>query len=239
MDNSPVDPGNNEIRILKVESASRMSEPIRCRLEHTSLNDLPPYTALSYCWGSASDCRTIYVDRHSVQIRANLYYALRQLRSEDTRELWVDALCINQDDNAEKNSQIYLMRNIYYRAQEVIAWVGLDGREDGPLIASLQEGTALETEFFDQLNRFLRREYWRRAWIIQEIAFARQLTVRCSSHSLKWSQLKSGVLRMKLPEDLERTQVDTYEYPVGLLRTRRETSEVDTPTAKSLLTMIF
>ena len=62
-------------------------------------------------------------------ITYNLYSALRELRSSNhDRTLWVDAMCINQGDNAEKNTQVRLMRNIYAKAAKVVVRLG-EGRK--------------------------------------------------------------------------------------------------------------
>lgn len=139
MEYAQLDPTDSEIRILSVESALRPSDPIRCKLEHVSLHNLPPYTALSYCWGDATHRRSIDIGSHTFRVTTNLYEALSSLRSKGIFRLWVDAICINQRDTDEKSSQIYLMRSIFQRAREVIAWVGPEDKEGsaGPLMDHL------------------------------------------------------------------------------------------------------
>ncbi len=59
------------------------------------------------------------------EITTNLYAALSRLRCTETvRTLWIDAICINQKDIAEKSFQIELMRDIYSSAEEVSMWLG-------------------------------------------------------------------------------------------------------------------
>jgi len=75
-------------------------------LEHSELAKTP-YKALSYEWGLPSDeDPNITIDGHPVRIRKNLHEALKQLKSTipplSSLTLWVDAICINQHDNAEK-----------------------------------------------------------------------------------------------------------------------------------------
>jgi hypothetical protein len=67
------------------------------------------------------------LDGYYVQVTSNLQSALKHIRSEtETVAIWVDALCINQEDLEEKNLQILRMRSIYKSADEVIAWIGIE-----------------------------------------------------------------------------------------------------------------
>ncbi|KAK5651493.1 hypothetical protein OQA88_11947 [Cercophora sp. LCS_1] len=104
------------------------SDPIICSLSTASLDGNPQYDALSYVWGDPTICDKIIVDQQERNVTANLYAALRRLRNlrdaTEPKELWVDALCINQDDKDEKTHQVGLMGRIYSRAREVFIWLG-------------------------------------------------------------------------------------------------------------------
>jgi hypothetical protein len=66
--------------------------------------------------------------------------ALRQLRSDsDDIVLWADQLCINQDDYAEKASQIQKMGSIYKRARQVISWLGVSVNESDLVFTTLRQ----------------------------------------------------------------------------------------------------
>ena len=61
----------------------------------------------------------------SFAIAPVLQPALRALRRTETdRTLWIDAICINQDDMAERNAQVAMMADIYDRAMNVCVWLG-------------------------------------------------------------------------------------------------------------------
>jgi hypothetical protein len=124
----PLDSGGRSIRVLRLLSADDRSADIECQIEHVDLNEDPFYEALSYTWGDANDRREIQIDGHRVSVSANLEVALRSLRHEHhvgpSRVLWVDALCINQDDLTEKATQIRMMYEIYASAATVLAWTG-------------------------------------------------------------------------------------------------------------------
>ncbi|PPJ56525.1 hypothetical protein CBER1_03888 [Cercospora berteroae] len=105
---------------------------------------LQTYEALSYSWGGAFDDEdladgTIVISGHTVPIGGNLYNALRRLRYPDrARRLWIDALCINQDDIPERNGQVQSMETIYSHCSKVLVWLGEDTEIlDGELIFSL------------------------------------------------------------------------------------------------------
>jgi hypothetical protein len=83
------------------------------------------FEALSYCWGDGSEKPWIVCDEHVVAIGVNLVEALFYLRVEgEDRSIWVDALCINQEDLNERSIQVAEMARIYQRAQRVIAFIG-------------------------------------------------------------------------------------------------------------------
>ncbi|KAI1061336.1 hypothetical protein LB507_011289 [Fusarium sp. FIESC RH6] len=100
-----------------------------CTLQHEPidpvLNRNQHFSALSYVWGTSKTRETIQVDGHDLTIGVNLACAIRHLRDERRPILiWIDAICINQDDITERNSQVAMMRHIYARAQRVIVFLG-------------------------------------------------------------------------------------------------------------------
>ncbi len=72
------------------------------------------YEAVSYCWGDPQDVRMITCNRQQLRVLAEFEVALRNMRYSDRpRMLWADAICINQSDLAEKESQVQLMQRIF------------------------------------------------------------------------------------------------------------------------------
>ncbi|KAH0496015.1 hypothetical protein TgHK011_009536 [Trichoderma gracile] len=102
------------------------------------------YHALSYTWGPPVFSHSLQVlgddklddgNAHRIpkpsssiiRITENLYAALRSLRKPDeTLVLWVDAVCINQENIAERNSQVAHFPKTYAGAQSVLVWLGPD-----------------------------------------------------------------------------------------------------------------
>ncbi|PVH78533.1 hypothetical protein DL98DRAFT_357436, partial [Cadophora sp. DSE1049] len=89
------------------------------------LADKPDYEALSYAWGEPVLNHEIEFPEGNLPITQHLYSALQKLRPQhQSRRLWVDAICINQNDKTEKGHQVALMADIYRGASGVVAWLG-------------------------------------------------------------------------------------------------------------------
>jgi hypothetical protein len=115
---------SNEIRLLDLQPR-RPGEGIKCITRHVKLSEKPQYEALSYMWGP-KEHRQIEIDGAIVEVRHDLWDALLELRPQkDTRTLWIDAICINQDDISERNHQVTQMGTMYKNAVRCVAWLGL------------------------------------------------------------------------------------------------------------------
>jgi hypothetical protein len=94
---------SEDIRILHIQPGKK-EHPIICSLSHVSFASKPTYKALSYTWGTDSKTHTVYCAGKALPITANLHSALRLFREEGTEcIIWADAICINQNDIAERN----------------------------------------------------------------------------------------------------------------------------------------
>ena len=130
------------IRLVKLLFGSK-NDKIRIRISRASVEgrSYPVYEALSYCWGDESNPREIEVlprgifhrskpgkeglDHTTLEIRANLASALIHLRWQDiARVLWIDAISIDQKNDAEKTHEIGQMGDIYAKAKNVVIWLG-------------------------------------------------------------------------------------------------------------------
>ena len=137
---------SHEIRLLQVHEG-KFDEPIECSLILRPLVTAPgdgviPFQALSYYWGSGQAIHEIRILRgdqrrpNSFVVRPNLHSALKCLCDEDEPQfLWVDAICIDQDDDQEKNSQLPLIPEIYSGATNVCIWLGTYIRDDSIEVA--------------------------------------------------------------------------------------------------------
>lgn len=131
-----------EFRLLRLQGTKSSSEPLVCHLFTTTLAEdgnstLIDFEALSYVWGHDIPDHRIRLNGSLFYIRSNLAAALRvmanrlarqnQTDSSATKLLWIDAMCINQDDNTEKSVQVQSIQSIYYKAQCVIIWINSPG----------------------------------------------------------------------------------------------------------------
>lgn len=124
----PLDNPLIDIRLVTIEPGKKKA-PIRCRIKEFTPMYVPKYRALSYVWGDNSNLVAITVNGENFMVTSNLAGALRSLRETSTRRaklawVWIDALCINQQDIAERDQQVRRMKSIYQNAYEVVVWLG-------------------------------------------------------------------------------------------------------------------
>ncbi|KAL8393637.1 hypothetical protein RB595_003393 [Gaeumannomyces hyphopodioides] len=154
----PLSTGPHEIRVLDIVDST--GETLECQLHTVVLDKDLEFSALSYVWGDPTDPSnqaTVAVNGRGKRVTKSLELAIRHAgkawnahfpaRPQASFRLWADALCINQDDAAEKNHQVGLMARIFSRADVVLAWLGPD--PNGHIHLALQ---SLNT-VFDAIHR--------------------------------------------------------------------------------------
>jgi hypothetical protein len=87
------------------------------------------FWAFSYAWGDASRAKPIYIDHYDhyeVQVTETLEALLQELRTQGLGRIWfwIDAICINQQDDKEKSWQVEMLKTIYELAKKVVCWLG-------------------------------------------------------------------------------------------------------------------
>jgi Heterokaryon incompatibility protein (HET) len=108
---TPIDKSTSQIRLLYLQPRlSPTLNNIICSLHLADLDDQTcQYEALSYEWGDADSISSYWIelDGGKRAVRDNLWWALWYLRDEKViRVVWIDALCIDQDNEGEKNYQV-------------------------------------------------------------------------------------------------------------------------------------
>lgn len=165
-------------RLLRLMPHPDERAPIQCQLFNCFLDSgkgTRPYEALSYVWGSPGNPRSIFIDGDFVPVTANLHMALLRLRDCSVdRIIWVDAICINQDDVEERSRQVQSMAKIYAKASRVVVWFeeamagsdrvlgALCRAANGQLTMSSDRETDKQT-----ILALLRRSWFRRIWVRQ------------------------------------------------------------------------
>jgi hypothetical protein len=202
----------DQIRVLDILPGDKDSL-IRCDRRVVSLSAGPRYEALSYVWGNLTDLVDIELSGRVFGVTRNLYIALCRLRLlSNVRTVWIDQLCIEQNDYEEKSTQVRLMRQIYSQCSSGLIWLG-ELRED---ISERDAAYVVEyLDYFDALmsgesknlikpiftscnadfHRFLtslrsmsRHEclWWTRIWTVQEAVLPRKAMVLWGPFQISW-----------------------------------------------------
>ncbi|KJK61508.1 Heterokaryon incompatibility protein HET [Aspergillus parasiticus SU-1] len=188
---SPLPTGSSSIRVLLLLPSTDDTASINCQLINYSLpttgDGYLPYEALSYVWGN------------------NLYAALLHLRDHQLpRMLWVDAVCINQQDEQEKGYQIQLMPTIYGRASHVIVWLGRAADHSDRALDDIRLAAEGSTAQWGKeadssaILMLLQRPWFRRIWILQEISAARSILVMCGHTKINGITFVLGLTALNL-----------------------------------------
>lgn len=200
-DDLPV--GDGEFRLLRLEPDSETSNPLKiCLHTQTIASSMNSYDAISYHWGDSRDRCNITVNGTETLVTRNLYTALKYMRHASMeRCLWIDGLCIDQENMRERSHQVIEMRHIYSYARRVRIWLGeatADAEAAMKLVSRTQTGPdANERSIVDlvrsepigvtALTKLLERPYWQRMWVFQEIVLAKYAVVHCGRFEVDWS----------------------------------------------------
>ena len=142
---------------------------------------LTNYRCLSYRWGEPVDSHTILINGHPFAVRKSLYHFLQIARKQFPGQLlWIDAICINQNDVSEKNIEVKRMSDIYRGAKEVMIWLG-ESEGFVTLFKWIDEfhghhhpESAPPEEILRDMFSLCSNPYWKRTWILQEVLLAQK-----------------------------------------------------------------
>ena len=128
---TPLNDDLKEIRLLTLHQGGFKAD-IHISIHTVPLTpeNPPKYEALSYEWGSLENPIDIHVGVQTLAVTQNLAEALPYLRYRDRpRVLWIDAICVNQQDLKERSRQVRRMADLYRLADRVVVWLG-PGKKD-------------------------------------------------------------------------------------------------------------
>ncbi len=209
---------DGHIRILQVTSELKRSgrRSLTTQLRSFPVSRLPHFIALSYAWPQpGSPVRKIECNGKAITVFAHIYTAFENLcptASACSLAIWIDAVCIDQENKIEKKKQVSKMGSIYGLAGQVIAWLG-----PNPLVKQYRdeiENLARRKDFVESLERerlygwqhfsfrehhtalseaihsFLCSSWFTRLWIVQEVCLGRYVSVLCDACVVPWDFLR-------------------------------------------------
>ncbi|KAF2723067.1 hypothetical protein K431DRAFT_283232 [Polychaeton citri CBS 116435] len=221
-------PHEDSIRLCKITGIDDEGVP-QIHLSTARLRNPPDYSAISYTWknafckprpgaapGPEDAPKKVKCDGYEITVGGNLHSALLQLYAKpELREgsFWIDAICIDQQNDVERGYQVNLMSDIYSQAVKVIIWLGLEDEHAlpafqlmealsqqprGELLAITESTLATDQSLGEGFNdisrwkslaRFFCRSWFTRAWVVQEALLARQILVLCGQHEIEWEKV--------------------------------------------------
>ncbi|KAF4968802.1 hypothetical protein FSARC_3829 [Fusarium sarcochroum] len=220
--NSLLPPG--QIRLLTIIPDDGIA--VSTKLHIVKLDDNPVYRCLSYTWSGpdgdgtseiwTKPTESVLIDGLEMPIRRNLHNALIALRQSGTLgPIWIDALCINQEDIEERNIQVSQMARIYKDAEEVVVWLGHEEAYTREAVANMERVyvsrqdllsddfvriiddafTACHFTDLDMVGiaRFFSEYAWfGRTWTLQEMWLARNMRFICGRISASLDVILAG-----------------------------------------------
>ncbi|MCJ1398138.1 hypothetical protein MMC11_001335 [Xylographa trunciseda] len=204
----------DSIRLLRITSDGETCAGL---LQQFPITHLPYFAAISWCWTSRSvaAARIFVCNGQDIPITSrlhDLFNALTPTGIPASVAVWIDALCINQDDTREKDVHIPRMRELYGKAHFVVVWLGEEFEESalvmdavhvqamqrqlrgvpgyGAPMDLLQYGLpGPEDPMWQAVGRLCDRDWFYRTWVVQEVALARRIEVLCGGQWLAWDTL--------------------------------------------------
>ncbi|KAI1662261.1 HET-domain-containing protein [Daldinia decipiens] len=219
-----------DIRLLRL-STSFSNDYLHGDLDVADLTNTHSFEALSYCWAGETNnndkSKSIFIGAFwdIIPITRNCDSALRLLLSKGHLNIWVDSICIDQEDPYERSHQVSIMRDIYSKASQVLVYIGptADDSNDAMYALNMLSGAAEPDLSSSQklgLERLFKRRYFSRVWVIQEIIMARKVTLYCGDKSISWTSFSD----LKVPYRYTHNVPWLLEYGQG---NNNRTSELD------------
>ncbi|KAI8946641.1 HET-domain-containing protein [Xylaria longipes] len=203
---------DGSIRVLELSPGTFDNRVIYVKLRSTNIEAMKnKFEAVSYTWGDPTPCKTIIFEESNTQLQVsrNCYSVLRHLRNTaKTRILWIDAICINQADIPERNSQVRIMGSIYASANQTTIFLGYSTPGSRFLFRHLARTDRLlssdeeqEPQFLPkitkritrELEHLLKRAWFSRVWVIQELMRSLRVKFMCGRHTATIEALNSSL----------------------------------------------
>lgn len=187
------------IRILPGEPWART----RCTIVHRCLRYDPEYDAVSYAWGSKEKTRRIYVQpmdpslpEMTLPVTVNCFHLLKHLRNTSipNGEIWIDAICINQASDEEKEKQVTMMGEIFKAAERVLVYPGDVHQNNAQRMEDLRTQIQLRRNeripkplsLIIIMENILKQDWFWRTWVLQEVVLARRAEIVLGRETSPW-----------------------------------------------------
>lgn len=213
------------IRLLVLDATTTTGEISR-ELVVRKLSPQLEYHALSYAWNGIAKSRQILINAEHIPVTESVHNALLNLRSIvassrrkgngdiDNLPIWIDAVCINQDDTQERNEQVRQMERIYSIATKVLVYLGpvpTGTRNELSFLMSatkelsrarLRNTTTLREMCMDWAIPQLRKRTWfDRVWVLQEVVVSKVAMVICGDYLCRFDELDKALGSIKFEPD--------------------------------------
>ncbi|RMY01494.1 hypothetical protein D0867_11375 [Hortaea werneckii] len=204
----------DEIRLLYIHPINgetywekREDDPIRCSVWYCPRIGSPAYQALSYTWGGQERVHPVYVgDDIALLVTKNCLDALRLLRQRNILVVWIDAVCIDQSNPAEKAIQVAMIGDVFRNATRTLIYTdsnaadAADIADVGPsqkrsLVPSAMRKWLKGYEVEDKANSWsntrstfgsnmAQSPWFRRTWVVQELMLSRQPVIMTKDYMM-------------------------------------------------------
>ena len=195
------------------------AQHLECQLINVPLEGSPiDYESVSYTWGHSDQTHSVSCDGREIPVTRALHTLIRHLRHpEEQRDLWIDQLCINQEDIAERSSQVQKMADIYKNATKVNIWIGEETKDTDLAFQYVDKlarainaagGGGINDDICEKrglpktgdkawvaLGQVMQRAWYSRSWCVQEIAMSKDAVLLCGNLSLPWGDFALAVSR--------------------------------------------
>ena len=238
-----LDRARREIRLLILEPGSG-TDMIRCTLEHAFIDTTPQplYETISYVCGDPSNKLPIILCGHGVQAMATSEAALRRMRLRDQpRTLWIDSICIDQNNTVERGHQVGMMYQIYSMTFRNLIWLGPYDDSISEAIAAMdaiQQEIVIETRDYADFQmvihgntgmlqfsnaplsktidclaflRLVDNPWFSRLWIVQEVSLAPTSMCHYGDFEVSFTNILRSAVWLRLKRYQMRTPLSALD----------------------------
>ncbi|RDW67046.1 hypothetical protein BP5796_09795 [Coleophoma crateriformis] len=203
-----------QIRLIRIRRRPFRSD-IECELVVRDLDAVGPFYAISYAWGNVLPLQDIAINGKGYKVTQSAFKVLHAVGDRfASKFFWLDSISINQEDTAEKTAQVRLMTDIYRKASATIVYLGSTGYLRG-VASTMNNLSTIRSDkrsyrpeamgafsflqghnapgYSQAVQALYSLPWFQRAWVLQEVAVAREVFFMWGTEFLSWKTLLSGV----------------------------------------------